>query len=201
MFLGWLISSLSDEVHAQEIGSSTPHEVWRALEASFVAHSRVRILQLYIELQALEKGSESIQKYFQRAKTIAHYLAVATRPVSDEDLVFVYSKVFPLNIVHFRHQFPRKLNQSALPICSFISSQRNFESAMMQFPPIPHQLPTLHNTTILITPLTAITISMAIVEIVTVDAVKDVETHPMALQEILLVPDALSTKFAISWNM
>ncbi|KAF8394863.1 hypothetical protein HHK36_018800 [Tetracentron sinense] len=102
LLLSWLISSLSVEVHAQVIGLSTSHDVWTSLETSYAAHSRARVLQLRMELQSLKKGPDSIQKYFQRAKTFAHQLALAGRPVCDEDLILSILAGLPSEYGPFR---------------------------------------------------------------------------------------------------
>ncbi|KAF8391616.1 hypothetical protein HHK36_023922 [Tetracentron sinense] len=114
LLLGWLITYLSDEVLPQIIGINTCHEVWQTLETSFAAHSRARILQLRMELQVLKKGSDPISKYFQRAKTLAHQLAAAARPIQDEDLLLYILGGLPSEYGPFRTSISTRVESISL---------------------------------------------------------------------------------------
>ncbi|XP_031486468.1 uncharacterized protein LOC116254917 [Nymphaea colorata] len=87
LLLGWLISSLTDVVHSQIVGLKTTHEVWSALRCKYAAHSRSRIQRLRARLESIRKGIDSIASYFHKVKGIAHQLALACKPVENDDLM------------------------------------------------------------------------------------------------------------------
>ncbi|KAF3784912.1 Retrovirus-related Pol polyprotein from transposon TNT 1-94 [Nymphaea thermarum] len=87
LLLGWLISSLTDVVHSQIVGLKTSHEVWSALRRMYAAHSRSRIQRLRAQLQSIRKGTDSIANYFHKVKGIVHQLALASKPVDNDDLM------------------------------------------------------------------------------------------------------------------
>ena len=69
--LSTLVSSLTEGVLAQIIGYSTSREVWQALERSYVAHSRARIVQLRTQLAIIKKGNLSVTEYFNNVKCLS----------------------------------------------------------------------------------------------------------------------------------
>uniref|UniRef100_A0A5K1DGQ8 Retrotransposon gag domain-containing protein n=1 Tax=Nymphaea colorata TaxID=210225 RepID=A0A5K1DGQ8_9MAGN len=87
LLLGWPISSLTDVVHSQIVGLKTSHEVWSALRRIYAAHSHSRIQRLRAQLQSIRKGTDSIATYFHKVKGIAHQLALASKPVENDDMI------------------------------------------------------------------------------------------------------------------
>ncbi|KAF3784947.1 hypothetical protein EJ110_NYTH24920 [Nymphaea thermarum] len=87
LLLSWIISLLSEIVHSQVVGLDLSYKVWITIKHFYAAQSRAKVQQLKSALQNLEKGNESITAYFHKAKGIAHQLAMASKPVDEEDLV------------------------------------------------------------------------------------------------------------------
>ncbi|GAV91717.1 UBN2 domain-containing protein, partial [Cephalotus follicularis] len=61
--------------------------VWQFLNSAFASQSQARIMQLRISLHSLKKGSDSMTTYLLKAKSIANELALASKPVSEDDMV------------------------------------------------------------------------------------------------------------------
>ncbi|KAF3785672.1 hypothetical protein EJ110_NYTH26359 [Nymphaea thermarum] len=87
LLLSWIISSLSEVVHNQVVGLDSSYKAWTTIKRIFTAQSRAKVQQLKSALQNLKKGTESITAYFHKAKGIAHQLAMASKPVDEDDLV------------------------------------------------------------------------------------------------------------------
>ncbi|KAF3780954.1 hypothetical protein EJ110_NYTH37991 [Nymphaea thermarum] len=102
ILLCWIKSSLSENVHAQIIGLKTSAEVWNALKHSYAAHSRSRVMQLKSQLQDLKKGNMSMDAYFQKVRVIAHQLAIASKPIDEDDLVLYILRGLPVEYLAFK---------------------------------------------------------------------------------------------------
>ncbi|KAF3792836.1 Retrovirus-related Pol polyprotein from transposon TNT 1-94 [Nymphaea thermarum] len=87
LLLSWIISSLSVVVNSQVIGLDSSYKVWTTIKRIYAAQSIAKVQQLKSALQNLKKRTESITAYFHKAKGIAHQLAMASKPVDEEDLV------------------------------------------------------------------------------------------------------------------
>ncbi|KAF3786500.1 hypothetical protein EJ110_NYTH11693 [Nymphaea thermarum] len=74
-------------VHSQVVSLDSPYKVWTTIKHIYVAQFRAKVQQLKSALQNLKKGNESITTYLHKAKGIAHQLAMASKPVDEEDLV------------------------------------------------------------------------------------------------------------------
>lgn len=64
--LSLLMATLDEDIVDVIIGCKTSQQAWLALQERFSAVSRVSIMQLKTELQTIQKGGESIEKYLQR---------------------------------------------------------------------------------------------------------------------------------------
>ncbi|GAV61819.1 LOW QUALITY PROTEIN: UBN2 domain-containing protein, partial [Cephalotus follicularis] len=69
------------------VGLTTSHAVWSALAAAFASPSQARVMQLRLDLHNVSKGADSMAVYLQKVKSISDALALASTPVSDEDLI------------------------------------------------------------------------------------------------------------------
>ncbi|GAV81757.1 UBN2_3 domain-containing protein, partial [Cephalotus follicularis] len=87
LLLSWLLSSLTESVHAQVVGLQSSHAVWQYLSSAFSSQSQARILQLRLSLHSLKKGADSMASYLLKAKSISDELSLASKPVSDDDMV------------------------------------------------------------------------------------------------------------------
>ncbi|GAV75006.1 UBN2 domain-containing protein [Cephalotus follicularis] len=54
---------------------------------AFASPSQARVLQLHLDLHNVSKGADSMANYLQKVKSISDALALASTPVSDEDLI------------------------------------------------------------------------------------------------------------------
>ncbi|GAV73677.1 UBN2 domain-containing protein [Cephalotus follicularis] len=87
LLLSWLLSSLTESVHAQVVGLDTLLAVWQYLTSAFASQSQARITQLCLSLHSLKKGADPMATYLLKAKSISDKLALACRPISDEDMI------------------------------------------------------------------------------------------------------------------
>ncbi|GAV68966.1 UBN2 domain-containing protein [Cephalotus follicularis] len=87
LLLSWILSSLTESVHAQVVGLTTSRAVWSALAAAFASPSQARVMQLRLDLHNVSKGADSMEIYLQKVKSISDALALASTPVSDKDLI------------------------------------------------------------------------------------------------------------------
>lgn len=87
LLMGWLISSVSENLFSLVSNYSSASEMWTALETYFVTESKVRIMHLKNTLQTLKKGSLSIQEYMRRMKDIFDTLVASGQVLTEEDLV------------------------------------------------------------------------------------------------------------------
>ncbi|GAV62141.1 UBN2_3 domain-containing protein [Cephalotus follicularis] len=87
LLLSWLFSSLTESVHAQVVGLDASRSVWQFLTSALASQFQARVMQLRLSLHSLKKGSDSRATYLLKAKSIADELALASKPVSEDDLV------------------------------------------------------------------------------------------------------------------
>ncbi|GAV59707.1 UBN2_3 domain-containing protein, partial [Cephalotus follicularis] len=87
LLLSWILSSLTESVHAQVVGLTTSRAVWSALTVAFASPSQARVMQLRLDLHNVSKGADSVVVYLQKVKSISDALALASTPISDEDLI------------------------------------------------------------------------------------------------------------------
>jgi hypothetical protein len=85
--LSWFIATLFEKVLSTIYELETSRQVWCALANHFAAPSKTRIQELRCQLQGLCQGNKSCSDYVHAAKTLADYLAMVGKPVSDEDLI------------------------------------------------------------------------------------------------------------------
>ncbi|GAV68770.1 UBN2 domain-containing protein, partial [Cephalotus follicularis] len=87
LLLSWILSSLTESVHAQVVGLTTSRTVWSALVAAFASPSQACVMYLCLDLHNVSKGADSMAVYLEKVKSISDALALASTPVSYEDLI------------------------------------------------------------------------------------------------------------------
>lgn len=87
LLLSWIISFLTEGVHAQVVGLFTSQEVWTHLAATYARHSKAQIMQLRLQLYQMKKGSDKMPDYLLKEKIIADQLAMASKPIDDDELI------------------------------------------------------------------------------------------------------------------
>ncbi|BBH05152.1 transposable element gene [Prunus dulcis] len=83
----WLNSTLSEDVIPFTVGVSSARDLWIKLEQRFGGVSDAHIHQLRSQLQAIQKGAQSMADYLQHLKEISDSLSAAGAPISDRDLI------------------------------------------------------------------------------------------------------------------
>jgi hypothetical protein len=125
--LAWLNTTLTDKVLSTVYGLHTSRQVWSHLANCFAPKSKSRISHLKRQLQTLHQGSKSCYDYLLTAKNWADQLAVAGKPVDDEDLISYI--VGGLNSSY--HSFITSLSfatrDAAISFHAFQSELLNFE--------------------------------------------------------------------------
>ena len=91
----FLNSTLSPAILALTVGQKSARGVWRVLEKRFASISRSHVMSLCNELNAIKKGNESIDGYFQKIKQACDKLAVVSVFVDDEELLHIVLNGLP----------------------------------------------------------------------------------------------------------
>ena len=82
-------SSLSPSILALTVGKKSAKGVWKVLEKRFASISRSHVMSLRNELNAIKKGSDSIDSYFQKIKQTRDKLAAVSVFLDDEELLHI----------------------------------------------------------------------------------------------------------------
>ncbi|KAK4837237.1 hypothetical protein QYF36_003868 [Acer negundo] len=89
MILSYINASLTPSVLSTVTLLSISHDVWKSLEKRYASQSRTRILQLKNQLHNTKRGDLSISNFIDKITYIADNLALAGKPVDDDDLITV----------------------------------------------------------------------------------------------------------------
>ncbi|KAJ1695555.1 hypothetical protein LUZ63_012253 [Rhynchospora breviuscula] len=87
LLLGWIRSTLSDQIQSQVVSCVTSRELWSSLQQTFAATSRARIIDLKRQIQNTTRGSSSCSDYLAKMRHLADELAFIGAPISSEDLI------------------------------------------------------------------------------------------------------------------
>ena len=85
----FLNSTLSPAILALTVGQKSARGVWKVLEKRFASISRSHVMSLRNELNAIKKGVDSIDGYFQKIKQARDRLAVVSVFVDVEELLHI----------------------------------------------------------------------------------------------------------------
>jgi hypothetical protein len=83
--LSWINATLAEKVLSTVYGMTTSRQVWSHLAKKFASQSKSHIAHLKRQLQSLHQGSKSCTEFLQAA--LANQLAVAGKPLDDDDLI------------------------------------------------------------------------------------------------------------------
>ncbi|KAL9999031.1 putative Zinc finger, CCHC-type superfamily [Helianthus debilis subsp. tardiflorus] len=86
ILLGALLGSCSDTIQPLVSSAETSHQLFTRLTASYASVSRSRILSLRTKLATTTKGNRRVTEYLHEMKAIADELALAQKPIDDDDL-------------------------------------------------------------------------------------------------------------------
>ena len=85
----FLNSTLSPAILALTIGQKSTRGVWKVLKKRFASVSRSHVMSLRNELNAIKKGVDSIEGYFQKIKQVRDRLVAVSVFVDDEELLHI----------------------------------------------------------------------------------------------------------------
>ena len=85
----FLNSTLSPTILVLTVGQKSAREVWKVLEKRFASVSRSHMMSLRNELNAIKRGVDSIDGYFQKIKQARDRLAAVSVFVNDEELLHI----------------------------------------------------------------------------------------------------------------
>ena len=85
----FLNSTLSPAILALTVGQKSARRVWKVLEKRFASVSRSHVMSLRNELNAIKKGVDSIDGYFQKIKQARDRLVAVSTFVDDEELLHI----------------------------------------------------------------------------------------------------------------
>uniref|UniRef100_A0A5K0Y4A1 Retrotransposon gag domain-containing protein n=1 Tax=Nymphaea colorata TaxID=210225 RepID=A0A5K0Y4A1_9MAGN len=78
---GWITSTLSESVLGQIVGLETSADIWKSLLDAYLQGSQEREFHLMQKLTSLKKGSNSINEYVGKFKTLCDELSAIGRVV------------------------------------------------------------------------------------------------------------------------
>ncbi|KAH0707278.1 hypothetical protein KY290_011872 [Solanum tuberosum] len=79
--LSWLMSSVTEELLSEIVYATSAYDVWQDLKERFDKVNRMRLYQLYREINSLVQGTDSVSNYFTRLKNLWNeYNAVVPAP-------------------------------------------------------------------------------------------------------------------------
>ncbi|XP_050137709.1 uncharacterized protein LOC126614104, partial [Malus sylvestris] len=81
--------TLSDDAIEHVLGCKIASEAWLILEDKYATVSKSRINMLKTEFQTLQRGSDSIDKFLSRLKSIRDQLLAAGEHISENDFIIV----------------------------------------------------------------------------------------------------------------
>lgn len=117
-----ITASLSSEALASVIGCQTSMEVWITLKQRYAPVSEFHIMQLKCTLQNIQKGSDSIEKYLLRFKTVRDHLAVVGVRIADQDVIGLILAGLPCKYGHTRQiirgKYPTSMEELRLLLLS-----------------------------------------------------------------------------------
>ena len=85
----FLNSTLSPAILAITVGQKSARGVWKVLEKRFASVSRSHVMSLRNELNAIKKGVDSIDGYFQKIKQARDKLVAVSVFMDDEELLHI----------------------------------------------------------------------------------------------------------------
>ena len=85
--LSWINSTLTPNVLSIVATCDTSRAAWDTLKTRFASQSRTRVLQLKHQMQSTKRGNMSITDYVDKLTNFADQLALAGKPVDDDDLM------------------------------------------------------------------------------------------------------------------
>ena len=85
--LGFLMTSMTQEVMAQVSICETPQEVWSQLQKTYASQSRARTVNTRIALATTRKGNMTMSEYVAKMKSLADEMASAKKNIDEEELV------------------------------------------------------------------------------------------------------------------
>ncbi|KAF6169353.1 hypothetical protein GIB67_016523 [Kingdonia uniflora] len=87
--LSWVNATLTPSVLSTVARYTTSRDVWLSLEKRYASQSRSRIMQLKNQLYSTKPGNLSISYYLDKMNGIVDNLALAGKPVEDDDVVTI----------------------------------------------------------------------------------------------------------------
>ncbi|KAJ4806079.1 Copia protein [Rhynchospora pubera] len=87
LLLGWIRSSLTEQIQSQVVSCATTLEIWSELQKLLSSNSRSRVMDLKRQIQSANKGNLSCADYLQSLRRLADELASVGSPYPDDELV------------------------------------------------------------------------------------------------------------------
>nr|XP_011468453.1 PREDICTED: uncharacterized protein LOC105352625 [Fragaria vesca subsp. vesca] len=105
-----ITTTLSADALTLVIGCQTSREVWLTLKQRYAFVSEFHIIQLKSTLRTIQKGSDSVKKYFLRFKSVSDRLATAEVTINDQDAKILILAGLPIEYSHTRQIIRAKID-------------------------------------------------------------------------------------------
>uniref|UniRef100_A0A6N2KU85 Retrotransposon Copia-like N-terminal domain-containing protein n=1 Tax=Salix viminalis TaxID=40686 RepID=A0A6N2KU85_SALVM len=126
MILSWINNSLSPAVLSKVARFTSSQTTWVSLERRYASQSKNRILQLRHDLLTVKGDSLSITDFVDKINQIADNLALAGKPVDDDELInIILSNVGPAYEITVSSAQARDTPISYDDLVAFVAQCRN----------------------------------------------------------------------------
>ncbi|PRQ21009.1 putative RNA-directed DNA polymerase [Rosa chinensis] len=128
LLISLITNTLSPEALTLVIGCCSSMEVWLTLKQRYATVSEAHVMQLKSTLQNIQKGSDSIEKYLLRFKSVRNQLAVLGVRMSDQDVKVLILAGLPSEYGHTRQIIRGKAHVDLEEVRSLLlSAESEFE--------------------------------------------------------------------------
>ncbi|PRQ56554.1 putative RNA-directed DNA polymerase [Rosa chinensis] len=125
-----ITATLSSEALSFVVGSHNSCEVWKNLRVRYGVHSRSAAMQLQTNLYTIQKGDDSIDRYFQRIKNITDQLASIGIHIPDEEIIIIVVNGLPSEYMTIKIVIKAQITTMSMnKLCSLLLDE---ESAIDQ---------------------------------------------------------------------
>lgn len=121
---------MSEKVISTVYGLTSSWQIWLALATRYASPSRPRINLLRRQLQTTHQGFQTCSEFIHAAKTIADQLAIARKPVTDENLISFIIGGLNTEFTGFAASYSFATRNGNLSFKDFLSELLNFETLL-----------------------------------------------------------------------
>ena len=85
LIMSWLLTTLSDSILSRVVTCRHSFQVWNEIHSHFHALILAKTTQLRLKLRTIKKATHSCNEYLQCIRSLVHFLASISDPVSSRE--------------------------------------------------------------------------------------------------------------------